>query len=476
MPSRRIPRPPRALVAALAVVAPSLVALPAARAQRLPTTVERAAPFDSAGRILVVTPALATRLALGAPDWPVAGPFAEARLYAVEGDGAVLAVVRPSGAIERFALTAAERASIVAAVTRAVVASSRAIRSDTNTIVSEPAGNTFVASQVGLGLTLYGISLATLFSEDPAGAGVAYAVGLGASFGASLGYARSHTVTRAQTRLSTHMAHGLAAGAAALVSIADPEEDRVYAGAVLAGSITGTVIGLRRGAGLTDAEATSSGAAALLGVGATAGLLAGLGAFDDDGGRRVATGVSVAALAAGYAVGPAYARQRAYAVTAGDARLLLPSALAGSAVGAGIGFAASRDDRPRALAATLGFVAGALVGDRGLVRPFDFTAAESALATLGGTVGAGVGAALAGAAEASEAGTLTLVGVGAAAGLMMTSGVVRPTRATGARLRLFPAPGGALRERPARLQLSPVGAALAATGLRGRFPIASGTF
>ena len=68
--------------------------------------VETGVPFDSAGRITVLTPTLVTRLGLAAPHWPVVGPFREARLYRSDDNAYVLVVVRVDGAMARFALGA----------------------------------------------------------------------------------------------------------------------------------------------------------------------------------------------------------------------------------------------------------------------------------------------------------------------------------------------------------------------------------
>src|SRR4051794_2528430 len=69
-----------------------------ARAQ----VVETPIPFDSARRVLAVTPAVADRFHLSGPAWTVQGEYREARLYSVDpGGGFVLVVQRLSGALER---------------------------------------------------------------------------------------------------------------------------------------------------------------------------------------------------------------------------------------------------------------------------------------------------------------------------------------------------------------------------------------
>ena len=69
-------------------------------------TVESPAPFDSAARLFVITPGVATRLGLRAPVWPLSGEFVDARLYAVSpGGGFVLVAREQSGVFRRFAIS-----------------------------------------------------------------------------------------------------------------------------------------------------------------------------------------------------------------------------------------------------------------------------------------------------------------------------------------------------------------------------------
>src|SRR5688500_19723522 len=79
---------------------------PAAAAQ----IVETPQAFDSAGRLMTITPSIAARLQLGPPAWRVVGDYTEARLYSLGGGAYVLAVTRRDGSIERFAITESDRA------------------------------------------------------------------------------------------------------------------------------------------------------------------------------------------------------------------------------------------------------------------------------------------------------------------------------------------------------------------------------
>src|SRR4051812_20384178 len=71
--------------------------------------VETPVPFDTAGRVTAVTPALAERLHLGTPGWPVTGTYREVRLFAVQpAGGYVLVIQREGGALERTSIDATQ--------------------------------------------------------------------------------------------------------------------------------------------------------------------------------------------------------------------------------------------------------------------------------------------------------------------------------------------------------------------------------
>jgi hypothetical protein len=446
-------------------------------------TIERPVAFDSAGRVLVVSPALAARLGLAGPAWPVTGPFVEARLFRVDGDGTVLAVVRPGGAVERWALDEPARLALVATITRTIAVNAAGLRADTTVVVSEPAGRGFIRTQTIRGLAVYGPAAATLVS-DPVGSSVAYAVAVAASYAIPFAVTQSRPVTRAQSYLAGNMSLGLAAAGLGLATLIETDEASLYGGAALVGGIAGAVAGVGWGAGMSDAEAASAGNAGFLAAATVMGTAGALGAWDGRREGRGATIAGVAALATGYALGPRYARRTSYRVTAGDAQALLPSALVGAALAGGVSVLVD-DDAARMLsgAATAGFVAGILVGDRALVRRVDHTESEASLVRLGTAVGAGAAGAIAGAAGANE-GTLIAAALGGLLGLAATEAALAPERADGIRPAARRtgergAPPDAARRnglRGARLELSPTGAALAAAGVRGRFPLAHVTF
>src|SRR5688572_31449761 len=98
--ARRGWRPGACRAVLLAVL---LAALPAAlRAQ----VIERPEPFDSAGRLVAITPVIAARLQLQPPAWRITGDFRDARLYSLSGAGYVIVVARRNGSVERYLITA----------------------------------------------------------------------------------------------------------------------------------------------------------------------------------------------------------------------------------------------------------------------------------------------------------------------------------------------------------------------------------
>src|SRR5690348_13893835 len=128
-------------------------------------TVETPAPFDSAARLFVITPGVATRLGLSAPTWRPTGQYVDARLYSVNpGGGFVLVAREQSGAFQRFPLSDAERTTLQQVIDAAVVASGRP-GADVGTDVSEPAGNGFARHLTVLGALAYGPLAASLAGD-----------------------------------------------------------------------------------------------------------------------------------------------------------------------------------------------------------------------------------------------------------------------------------------------------------------------
>ena len=465
--------------------------------------VETPEPFDSAGRVQVVTPPLAARLKLEPPTWPVSGDYVEARLFA-RGDGAwVIAVQRRNGAVERFTIDAQARAGLRAAVSQAMEGAGRPTSSNVERpeMISEPARGAFVRNQTSLGAALYGPAVAALIGGDGGDgstASAAYLLTLGGSFFISASIARTTPVSRAQNFLSTHAAvtgAGMAA-ASAYVLGGDGLDGKAYAAALLIGGLGGSTTGFRAGRPLTDAEAQAAGFGSTMSLLTAAGIMGTFGLFNEDieNGRGQVAGL-IAATAAGYPLGLMYPRRARYVVTSGDVQTIWVPAT----IGVLLASTALPDD-PTVEAAsailTTGLLTGAFIGDRFLVRPYDHTEGDARLIGLGAYAGGAMGAAFAHMAGAdSPRAYLALASAGALGGLFLTDWIIEPRRAgmttalrTGQRsgprsgLRTgLPsaqagpaAPGGTRGGITARV--SPSGAAFAAARVRGTFPILSVQF
>src|SRR5689334_19313451 len=217
-------------------------------------TTETPAPFDSAARLFVITPGVATRLGLTAPAWPIAGQYVDARLYSVNPPGGFVLVARTqSGVFQRFPLSDAERASLQRVIDAAVVAGGRP-GADVGSDVSEPAGNGFARHLTVLGALAYG-PLAASLSDDASVGGAAYLAVTGLTFFISYNAGQSGRITRAQSDLASNMGLAAAGAGGLLAYSATGNGDKGVRAVALASGIAGTVIGASLGRPLTDAEA-----------------------------------------------------------------------------------------------------------------------------------------------------------------------------------------------------------------------------
>lgn len=429
---------------------------PAVGAQVIETPV----PFDSAGRVLVLTPAIASRLGLAPPAFTVSGNFTEARLYASSAGGHMLVVQRPSGVVERYALADADVASLRTMVARSLASGASPSGTD---LPSEPAARAFTRNQFLLGFLFYGPNLAALANDVKTGT-VLYLIGPAATYFGVTALTRNNTITRAQNHLATDGAfRGWAAANGLLTALAGDRPDRKsFAGVGLAGAIGGVLGGLSYGRGLTDAEAASTTTMSTLAALTAGGLLGATTTLEGEDAERVAIGTLVGAGTAGYLAGRAYPRRAKYRVTPGDVSTLW--------IGAALGTAAvmtpivDADIEPKAgfAVATAGMLGGTLIADRLLVRRFDHSTSDATMLYLGTIAGGLVGAAGIVLVEPSDVGpALGMVTVGAAAGAIATHKLLRV------------APGGM---RTARLggvemEIDASAMALAASGVRGTHPI-----
>ncbi|MHB1222780.1 MAG: hypothetical protein ACYC2G_01845 [Gemmatimonadaceae bacterium] len=431
------------LAAAVMLVA----AGPSLRAQ----VVERPVAFDSAGRVLVITPETAARARLAPPAWRVTGGFDDARLFSTGGGSYVLVVTRPSGAVERYDLTAAD----VADLRRRVALLPPARMRETDRAMR----NAFIRNQTLLGLGVYAPSFAYTVTNDDAGRVASWLLVSGVSYFAASTIARDIAITPAMNRLATHAAlHGGAAGLG-IGEVFDMSRDGRAAAAFL-GSVGGAAAGIVLGRDMTPSEAVASG----FGADAAAGLALGL-SLGADAGSRTTSGAMVAAGLAGYPLGLYYARSAPYNVTAGDVRALTVTAAVGALATSPFLARSDASGRTVALALTGGAVAGLVAGDRFLVRRYDHNTAEGTLLALGagagGLMGAGV-ATLIGRDEGDGVLVASLASVGAIAGIAISERLLLP-RADARRLA-------------SGITVQPLGLAMAAAGMPGNHPLLRLTF
>lgn len=445
------------------VVAPATVAPVAA--QTVPV-IETVIPFDSAGRITVMTPTVATRLKLSAPEWPVTDGFREARLFRTDGGSTVLVVQRTDGAVARYALspdaTTAVRRVVDAALVAQGTGADRLVGTGrgagTGLDVSQPAGNAFVRNQALLGLIAYGPASAALLSDrSGAAAAGAYFLAAGTSFFVAANTVKHRTVTRAQ---ASRAAHGGTRGALTglgIAAIADADGGPAWGAPILAGAIGGTIVGYHQARGLSDGEAASAGlfadlsALTTLGIGGLSGVFKGrtyqetyeyatpngpqsytYTRTDNSlrGPAKATIGTAIGVSTLGYAFGPRYARRAAYNVTQGDVSMVFTSALIGGAALSAVPGESAREPVQFGVA-TAGILAGALFGDRVFVRHRDRTAADGTLAQLGAVAGALMGAGVAAMGDATGQVTLGMASVGGLIGLAAADNIIAPAKDAG---------------------------------------------
>jgi hypothetical protein len=358
--------------------------------------VERPVPFDSEGRLFVMTPYIAGRAALQAPWWPVSGDFAQARLYTVTDSSYILTVTRRTGVVERYTLSIADRDAI------------RAIVSRLPQEVIEPrndARNSFIRNQTLLGLGVYGPTFAAAVGDNGAGYTAAYLVVAGGSFFAASEISRRTFISRAQNDLSTNTGrNGALAGWGTTFLMG--MTDRAQAAGAFIGGITGTALGLGIARNMSEADAVGAG------FGADISALIAWGTTEALGGEERCTIVNevyrctdrfsdkaqVALILGsgllGYPLGVLYPRNARYNVTPGDIQTLYTTTWLGAL--AGVSFLPESPKTSTAYAAaTAGGVVGLIAGDRFLVRRFDHGRSEAGRVMLGTGAGALMGAGIA---------------------------------------------------------------------------------
>ncbi|MDB4916286.1 MAG: hypothetical protein JWM95_3930 [Gemmatimonadetes bacterium] len=349
---------------------------------------ERPVAFDSAARIMVVTPPLAARLRLSAPAWPVAGDYVDVRLYATN-EAFVLVVRRQRDVLERYPLAAAQRRELAAVISVANVAMRQA--DNTPTVISEPVRGTFLLNQGLLGVGLFAPA-ASMLTSDPSSSVASYLAVAGATFFIAGSVTTSSAISRAQNHLAWHSARRGAIAANLLrYSLAGESSERTTALTTLAGGIAGDVMGFYLAEPMTDAEAHGTSHGSTVTAALTAGLLGTTGMFKEQTGSRVAAAAVLGMGALGYPLGLAYVRNAPYRVTAGDVGTLVTTELIGVSTAAAFLSERRLSDAVVFGALTAGFAVGAVAGDLLLVRPYDHTEAESRIVQFGAGAGAVLG-------------------------------------------------------------------------------------
>ena len=448
------------LLALLLFIAPSVGA----------QVVETPQPFDSAGRLMAITPGIAARLQLGPPAWRIIGDFTEARLFALGGDAYVIAVTRRDGTVERYSITAADRAYL---------------RERTSTLppefLSRPNRgdrNKFIRNQTILGLLVYAPAFAGALTDDGPGAVSAYLLMAGGTFFGASQIARDFTITPAMRSLSTHGALHLAAASGTLAYIlgADPDRnDEAINAGIFVGGLAGTAAGLYFGNRMTSGQAVASGFGADVAALTMLGLLVAThGGEEPDDLTKADAALVIAAGAAGYPLGYLYPRSVSYQVTGGDVGTLWLSGLLGVST-AGILLADGEvNATPGALALTTGFLGGIVAGDRLFVRRFDHSAGDAWLMALGGAAGGLMGLGIAYILDEGESGALgmSMFTAGAMGGVALTHRYIGPNADAGR--------GGVQRDGAgdfaSRIRFNAAGAALGVAGVRGSHPLLSIAF
>lgn len=388
-------------------------------------TTETPVPFDSAGRIRIITPAVATRLNIAREVWPVAAPYNEARLYTVSSGGFVIVVSQPNGTFIRYLLTSDQRASLSDAIMRAV----RTTSADVQTAAAPSARNAFVRNQTLLTAAVYAPAAASLTETTKARTAV-WLLSTGGSFFALTALTRNAYVSPAQNHLSTDGgARGALLTNLALHTFGVDVDNDIAITAGLGGAIGGATFGYKWGKHLTEGEASATTAGSTL-VGLTAlGLSAAFNATTDSSLRRAASGAVLAGALAGYGLGRQYVRHASYNVTPGDIRMMHVTGALGVAASL-IPFFGADDVSSRSLgsALTAGLLTGTVIGDLVYTRKFDHTDSESWRVVLGAVAGGLVGGAALVLTDAEAQAGWSMVVSGSLLGTIITHKIVKPAR------------------------------------------------
>lgn len=446
--------------------------------------VEVREPFDSAGRVMEVTPLLAAQLQLTPPAWRITGDYVAARLFATGEAGYVIVVERRDGVSERYAITRQDREYLRARtatlppglveeqlnrVTTGVTTGITAAREE---VVRAVRNDQFVLHQGLLALTVYGPSFAYALSNETPGRVAAYVLGAGGTFYAATQLARDRTITSQQNILATHTAlHGAGIGLG-LAWGADANSN-IQGLATFMGGVGGTALALTAGPRLRTADVAGAVFGADASLLMTYLLLRAGHDPDRDFPTRTEAAFLAAGTAVGYPLGMQYARIANYNVTPGDVGVLWTTGAVGALAAGTIAKSLIADDggsRRRTTvysSAAAGFLLGAAAGDVLLVRRFDHTGYEAGLLALGAGGGALMGAGAYTLFDDNRTGEEVEPYVAATAGAILGLALAEA---------FLPPGGDAGRQAKARVEVNPLGVALAASRSAGHHSFVRITF
>ena len=433
--------------------------------------VETPEPFDSAGRVVTITPGMAAQLQLGPPAWRIAGDYREARLYRLSDSAFVVTVERRNGVIERYAVTAQER-QYLRERANAVPPSVREqlvqdVGEAARSVTDRATRNAFIRNQAILGLAVYAPSFAYAVSDENAAQVASYLLVAGGTYFGAATLTREMTINESMNRMATDLALRTAAGGLGLsYALGAPDDGR--AASIFVGGLAGTAAGLYFGRNVTPAQIDAAGfasTAAALTAGAAHALFVDADNVDDDFPRELAATLVVAG-GVGYPLGLVYPRRVSYNVTAGDINTLWATGALGIMAAGTTVANGDAEGRPVIAATLAGFLGGVYLGDRLLVKRFDHTRSEANMVLLGAGAGALMGAGIYvlvdGEPRENNALALALATVGGVAGIFGTEYFLM-TKPDAGRLS-------------SRLQLNPSALAAAAGRIPGRHALLTFSF
>jgi hypothetical protein len=353
---------------------------------------ERQRPFDSGGRILVLTPPIATRLGVDSL-LPIVPSYRLARLYQRGDSSYVLEFVQGTGALEQRIRYDAS-AELVGRIRARLGERQFAAQSERRFQEGRAA---LIRNSVVLGLGFYGWAIPEALDVHGArNIGSMYLLTASASFFVPFLATKSSDVSSTGASLYWYGAtRGIGVGLLASDLADRNASSHTNLTFALGGSVLGFVAGVLFGRRerLSHAEASAAMTFGDLGVGAgintaLASGLYGASARDERGGHAIVLG----GLAAGLALGPVIARHEAYGD--GDPQVVLNGAVLGlGAAGALLLTGANVDDHVVGAALFGGELIGAFGGNR-LARRVTLTDGQGTITGLamlgGGLLGAGL--------------------------------------------------------------------------------------